>query len=220
MELPERARIHAALGDPHRLAIVDALALGDRTPAELGGLTGLPTNLLAHHLRALEAAGLTERRRSAGDGRRRYVVLRADRIAGLVPAARVDAAVVLFVCTANSARSQFAAAEWRRRTGGPSESAGARPAARVHPGAVRAARRRGLDLSGAVPKGYEAVSAEPALVVSVCDRAREGGVPFAAPTLHWSVPDPVADGSAAAFASAFAEIAHRIDRLAAARAAA
>jgi ArsR family transcriptional regulator, arsenate/arsenite/antimonite-responsive transcriptional repressor / arsenate reductase (thioredoxin) len=220
MDLADRARAHAALGDPHRLAMVDALALGDRTPAELGALTGLPTNLLAHHLKALDEAGLTERRASSGDRRRRYVVLRAGRLAGLAPAAAVDAAVVLFVCTGNSARSQYAAAEWARRTGGPSESAGAHPAARVHPAAVRAARRRGVDLSGAAPRGYDEVSAEPALVVSVCDRAREAGVPFGAPVLHWSVPDPVADGRAAAFAAAFAEIADRIDRLAAARAAA
>jgi protein-tyrosine-phosphatase len=196
------------------------LALGDRTPHELGRETGLPTNLLAHHLRVLDHAGLVERRTSEGDRRRRYVVLQAERLSGLLPAAAVPAAVVLFVCTGNSARSQFAAALWRHRTGKEGESAGAEPARRVDPRAVRAAAGYGIDLSGAAPKGYGAVSAAPALVVSVCDRAREAGIPFASPTLHWSVADPVAEGTPGAFGAAFGEISARIERLAAARAAA
>jgi protein-tyrosine-phosphatase len=85
---------------------------------------------------------------------------------------------------------------------------------------VRAARRLGVELAGATPKGYEEVTSPPDLVVSVCDKAREAGVPFDAETLHWSVPDPVADGRAAAFAAAFAEISARVERLAAARLAA
>ena len=36
----------------------------------------IPSNLLAHHLDVLEDAGLIERSRSSGDGRRRYVHLR------------------------------------------------------------------------------------------------------------------------------------------------
>jgi len=220
MRLSDRARVHGALADPHRLAIVDALALGDRTPRELAALVGAPTNLLAHHLGVLEEAGLTERRVSAGDRRRRYVVLRPEPLRELIPALAVPAGIVLFVCTHNSARSQFAAALWRQRTGSDADSAGTDPAARVHPSAVRAARRLGLDLSGQTPKGYAEVPAAPTLVVSVCDRAREGGFPFDSPTLHWSVPDPVADGRAAAFTAAFAEISRRIERLAAARAAA
>ena len=220
MDVACRARIHAALADPHRLAIVDALTLGDRTPRELGGLAGVPTNLLAHHLRVLEDAGLVERRASSGDGRRRYVVLRPERLGALVPTPAVDSTTVLFICTHNSARSQFAAAMWRHRAGTAADSAGAEPAPRVHPSAVRAARRLGVDLTEAVPRAYEAVASAPTLVVSVCDRAREAGVPFDSPALHWSVPDPVADGRAAAFVAAFSEIAQRVDRLAAARAAA
>jgi ArsR family transcriptional regulator, arsenate/arsenite/antimonite-responsive transcriptional repressor / arsenate reductase (thioredoxin) len=220
VNLASRARVHAALADPQRLAIVDALALGDRTPRELGELVGAPTNLLAHHLGVLDGAGLIERRASSGDGRRRYVVLRPDPLATLVPAQVMRATTVLFVCTHNSARSQFAAALWRRRTGAASESAGADPAAKVHPSAVRAARRLGVDLAGAAPKGYEAVAVAPDLVVSVCDRAREAGSPFDVAALHWSVPDPVADGRAAAFTAAFHDISQRIERLAAARPAA
>ncbi len=220
MDQADRLRVHAALAEPSRLAIVDALALGDRTPRELGDLVDLPTNLLAHHLEVLDAAGLIERRASAGDRRRRYVVLRHGPLAGLLPAAAAPVASVVFVCTGNSARSQFAAALWRRRTGASADSAGAEPARRVHPGATRAARAFGVDLSGRSPKGYDGLELEPTLVVSVCDRAREAGLPFDCRTLHWSVADPVADGRAAAFAAAFAEISERVELLAAARPAA
>ncbi len=53
-----RASRHAALADVARLAVVDELALGDRSPSELQTITGLPSNLLAHHLNVLEEAGL------------------------------------------------------------------------------------------------------------------------------------------------------------------
>jgi hypothetical protein len=45
--LAGRARLHAALGEPARLAIVDLLTLGDAAPSELGKALGLPSNLLA-----------------------------------------------------------------------------------------------------------------------------------------------------------------------------
>ena len=56
------------------------------------------------------------------------------------------------MCTHNSARSQLAAALWTQLTNQPADSAGTHPAARVHPGAVAAARRAGLDLTDARPK--------------------------------------------------------------------
>ncbi len=218
MDLQSRARLHAALGDPSRLRLVDALLLGDHTFQELAEAAGLPGNLAAHHLAVLESAGLIERRTSDGDHRRRYVRLRHDRLDELAATvAPVQAASrVLFVCTHNSARSQFAAALWQRRTSLPGESAGTEPAATVHPGAVRAAAELGVDLAGRVPRGYDAVTVEPDLVVSVCDRARESGVPFDAPVVHWSIPDPVRAGTPDAFRHAFTDIAERIERLAAA----
>ncbi|MEZ5269751.1 MAG: winged helix-turn-helix domain-containing protein [Microthrixaceae bacterium] len=72
----ERAARHAALGDPVRLSVVDELVVSDRSPVELSRLVGIESNLLAHHLDILEEAGLIERSRSSGDGRRRYVHLR------------------------------------------------------------------------------------------------------------------------------------------------
>jgi len=215
MDVRERARIHAALGDPARLRIVDELVRSDRTFQELARAAGLPGNAAAHHLEVLESAGLIVRRVSEGDRRRRYISLRHDGLEGLDALASSPRRAVLFVCTHNSARSQFAAALWRSRTGGAADSAGTQPADRVHPKAVRAAAELGLDLSTARPKGYAAVSAQPDLVVSVCDRAREAGLPFEAPAIHWSVPDPVPAGTPEAFRAAFADLSQRIDRLAA-----
>lgn len=75
------------------------------------------------------------------------------------------------------------------------------------------ARRHGLDLSAARPRGYDEVSVTPGLVVSVCDRAREAGLPFDVTTLHWSVPDPAA-GGIADFERAWRQISLRVERLA------
>ena len=213
MLIVDRARAYAALGDAHRLRVVDELLLGDRTFRELADAASLPTNAAAHHIAVLESAGLIERRVSEGDQRRRYLTLRRDRLDGIALAPTIDPGFVLFVCTHNSARSQFAAALWRDRTGRAADSAGSEPAQRVDPLAVRAAAEFGLDLSGAKPKGYDAVAQRPDLVVSVCDRAHEKGPPFGARLLHWSVPDPVLVGTPEAFRSAFSTVAHRVDRL-------
>src|SRR5688572_30294807 len=164
MDTDERSRIHAALGDRHRLAMVDALVLSDRTFQELMDVAGLPGNLAAHHVGVLETAGLVERRVSDGDHRRRYISLRPERLEGLVPVMPVASGLILFVCTHNSARSQFAAALWRSRTGGEADSAGTHPAARVDPRAVEVASDWGLDLRRAKPKGYGALTSAPDLV--------------------------------------------------------
>jgi protein-tyrosine-phosphatase/DNA-binding transcriptional ArsR family regulator len=209
----ERAAVHAALGDPSRLAIVDQLAHCDRSPQELRRTTGMASNLLAHHLDALEAAGLVERRHSSGDGRRRYVHLVHDRLAQLGPRVRPVGGPALFVCTANSARSQLAAGLWMVTTGAPATSAGTHPAARVHPGTVAAARRAGLDLADARPTALGDVARRPALTITVCDRAHEELDPGPG-WLHWSIPDPVAAGTATAFDATVAELRHRIASLA------
>ncbi len=219
-ELQRRAAVHQALGDRHRLAMVDALWVSDRTPSELRACTGLPSNLLAFHLDVLETAGLVGRHRSQGDARRRYVTLRTEAFDGLTTGSvvRAGSGPVLFVCSRNAARSQLAAALWSATTGQASLSAGTEPADTVHPVAVRVARAHGLDLSGATPRAYDDLTVEPGLVVSVCDRARETMLPFDAPLLHWSVPDP-SGGRRDDFERAFATIRRRVERLAGAVAA-
>lgn len=205
----ERAARHAALGDPARLAIVDELSVSDRAPVELGRRLGLASNLLAHHLDVLEGVGLIERSRSSGDGRRRYVHLRPAALDGLAPDRSLPPGAALFVCTANSARSQLAAALWRATTGQPAISAGTHPAERVHPGALAAARRWGLDLGPAVPRRLVDVASMPPLVVTVCDRAHEALDP-GDDWLHWSVPDPVPTGTGAAFDATLTELHERV----------
>lgn len=213
MDLDKRAEIHAALGDPERLKMVDDLTLSDRSVSELADLVGMPGNLLAHHLEVLERAGLIRRHVSEGDRRRRYVSLEHENLATLFVKGLRPTRSVVFVCTSNSARSQFAAALWRQQSNRPAHSAGREPAKGVHPLAVRVAAEFGVDLSRATPAGYESLTGKPDLIVSVCDRAREAALPRAGRHLHWSVPDPVTRGTVATFRSAFAEINQRVSLL-------
>ena len=208
-DLASRAARHAALGEPARLAIVDELTRSDRSPIELRRLLAIESNLLAHHLDTLEAAGIIRRSRSSGDGRRRYVHLVPGALDVLAPRRPLPARRALFVCTRNSARSQLAAALWRSIAGAPAESAGTHPADRVDPGALAAAKRAGLDLAGSTPRTLDQVGKIPGLVVTVCDQAHEELAPDDT-WLHWSIPDPVAAGGRRAFDAALAELGERI----------
>jgi protein-tyrosine-phosphatase len=206
-DLARRAAQHAALGDPTRLTIVDELVRSDRSPSELRLRLGIESNLLAHHLDVLEDAELIVRNRSSGDGRRRYVHLRPKVTDGLRIGGAGPASDALFVCTRNSARSQLAAALWRAMTGQPASSAGTDPAESIHPGAVDAAARAGLDLDDARPRALAPADTH-TLVITVCDRAHEHAGMEA--WLHWSIPDPVADGAAVAFDAVVDELRARI----------
>ena len=204
--------MHAALADRARLAITDALADGDASPSELAGMLGMPSNLLAHHLRVLEGAGIVDRHRSEGDRRRTYLRMvpgALDTLAG--PAART-ARRVLFVCTANSARSHLAAALWRQASQVPAASAGTHPADAVEPGAVAAAQRHRLPLPLPRPCKVSDVLQDGDLVITVCDMAHEELGSLVA--VHWSVRDPVRAGDPGSFDAALAELGHRVGLLA------
>lgn len=211
--MTERARVHSALGDGNRLRIVDLLLVGDLTVQELGTDLGIPGNLLAHHLNVLQGAGIVTRRESEGDHRRRYVKVKRETLEGLAFHPEPLVGAVLFVCSHNSARSQYAEAYWSSVTGGVVSSAGSHPADAVHSGAIRVAAERGINLGDAVPKGYEAIRGVPDVVISVCDRTREEFLPESRGHIHWSIPDPVLSGRLGAFRSAFSEIERRIDLL-------
>ena len=207
-----RAAVHAALADPARLLITDALGGGDASPSELAALLGMPSNLLAHHLGVLEQAGLVSRRRSEGDRRRTYLRLVPGALDPLAQPPAGTARRVLFVCTANSARSHLAAALWRRASGIPAASAGTRPAAAIEPGAIAAAERHHLPLRRLRPRHLDQVRQDGDLVVTVCDLAREelGGLA----SVHWSVPDPVPTGDPGSFDATLADLGQRVGRLA------
>ena len=214
--ISRRVQVHAALADENRLRIVDELAVSDRAPSELRHLLGIESNLLAHHLTVLEQAGLVERVVSSGDRRRRYLRLQPDALSVVCrPAVRVAAQRVLFVCTANSARSQLAAALWNAAHEVAATSAGTQPAERVHPEAVRAAARAGLDLGQAVPRSIAEVSDIPDLLITVCDRAHEE-LALKSPatvSLHWSIPDPAEQGVPAAFDATVESLTTRVSAL-------
>lgn len=205
----------AALADPQRLAMVDALAAGDLSPAELGRAVALPSNLVAHHLGVLERAGVIARRRSDGDGRRAYLSLVWSPLVAATVTAEVAEpadpahrpARVLFVCTGNSARSPLAAA-LLDALGVPAASAGTDPAARLHPGAIAALARRDLAPLASAPAALDQVRADGDLVITVCDRAHESGEGVA----HWSVPR--GDGTEEAFARIVDQLSPRVRRLA------
>ena len=211
-ELRARAAKHAALSDPARLAIVDLLTLGDASPSELQAMLAMPSNLLAHHLKVLETEGLLIRHRSEADRRRTYLQLVPAALDGLVPGRTGSARRVVFVCTANSARSQLAAALWRRASPIPVASAGTHPAERIDPGAVAVAHRHGMPLRPARPRSLDEVRAAHDFVITVCDNAHEEL--GAADGLHWSVPDPVPASTEAAFDTAFDDLARRVEQLA------
>ncbi|MDM2380483.1 helix-turn-helix domain-containing protein, partial [Mycobacteroides abscessus] len=132
-----RVAVHAALADPTRLAIVEALSIGDASPTELQARLSIPSsNLLAHHLGVLQSAGVVHKRRSEGDRRRWYLRLIPQVLDSMCTTSPTSVSRVVFVCTQNSARSQLAAAAWRAQSPIPAESAGTRPARRIHPEAI------------------------------------------------------------------------------------
>ncbi|MDN3445910.1 ArsR family transcriptional regulator [Microbacterium sp. APC 3901] len=211
-DVDARAAKHAALGDASRLRIVDLLTLGDLSPTEIRVALGLPANLITHHLNALEAVGIAARSRSEADKRRSYVHLTDTALHGLTPGRVERASRVVFVCTANSARSQLAAALWSAHSSIPASSGGTHPSERIDPGAVAAADRHSLDLPDEPPRALDAVVTDSDFVVTVCDNAHEElGVTG---HLHWSIPDPVRVGSVDAFDTAYDELERRIIQLA------
>lgn len=213
-----RARILTALAEPVRMAMVDHLLLGDASPSELGASVGLASNLLAHHLRVLDDAGIIRRIRSEGDRRRSYVQLRTDHPLVLAAATATGAARlsrvprVVFVCTANSARSQLAAAAWNQINTIPAASAGTHPGPRIHPRAIATADRHGLHLTATRPMHLDEQLHTGDLIVAVCDNAHEELDPALA-RLHWAIPDPVRVDTDSAFDSAYNDITRRVRHL-------
>jgi protein-tyrosine-phosphatase/DNA-binding HxlR family transcriptional regulator len=211
-DLQHRAAKHAALSDPARLTIIDTLSLGDASPSELQAMLAMPSNLLAHHLKVLENEGLIVRTRSEADRRRTYLQLVPSALDALLPATVRTATRVVFVCTANSARSQLAAALWRRKSSIPAASAGTHPAKQIEPGAVAVAHRHNLPLRVLRPRPLDAVLTTDDFVITVCDHAHEELRTIEG--LHWSIPDPVPVGTAAAFDATLKQLTGRVSDLA------
>ncbi|WP_321505399.1 arsenate reductase ArsC [uncultured Methanoregula sp.] len=101
---------------------------------------------------------------------------------------------VLFVCTANAARSQMAEGLLRAKYGDRYEafSAGTRQST-LSPDAVAAMREIGIDISHHRSKTLDEVAGQPIdIAVTVCDRAHQVCplIPFAKKTIHCGFMDP------------------------------
>jgi len=104
---------------------------------------------------------------------------------------------VLFLCTANSARSQMAEALLRKQAGDRFDvySAGLEPA-QVHPYAMKVMAEIGIDMAGHRAKGVGEFlgTMNPAYVIIVCEKARQR-CPTAFPAtgatiIAWPIVDP------------------------------
>jgi arsenate reductase len=99
---------------------------------------------------------------------------------------------ILFLCVANSARSQMA--EGLARAMAPPGyrlfSAGSRPEA-LNPLAVRVLAEQGIDIAHHQSKGLDDVPlAEADVIVTLCAEEVCPFVPGAVQRLHWPLPDP------------------------------
>jgi len=102
---------------------------------------------------------------------------------------------LLFLCVANSARSQMAEGLARHLFGDRVrvQSAGSAPS-RVNPYAIEVMREAGIDLTGHVSKPVIAI--DPATVDTVVTLCTDEVCPAflgTARRLHWPVPDPASD---------------------------
>ncbi|MDE1923582.1 MAG: arsenate reductase ArsC [Gammaproteobacteria bacterium] len=134
---------------------------------------------------------------------------------------------VLFLCTANSARSILAEALLNRLGGGRFRafSAGSHPRGTVNPCALELLRQRGFAVADLRSKSWDEFAAPGAMpvdcVITVCDAAAGEACPLwpGQPlTAHWGIVDPAAVGGSdeermAAFARAFDALEARIRRL-------
>lgn len=206
-------------GHPIRWSVLTRLARSDYRVQELVAFLQLPQNLVSYHLRQLRAGNLVTERKSSADERSVYYSLDLEQFRvlyvqagsqlhptltnGLTDpgaenqprSAPYPPLRVLFLCTENSARSQMAEVLLRHLSHGTIEavSAGSHPAERVHPLAVGAMKRAGMEMSLARPKHFDAFLGQHFdAIVTVCDRVREvcSVFPDDPERIHWSFPDP------------------------------
>ena len=112
---------------------------------------------------------------------------------------KIEGMKILFLCVANSARSQMAEALAKKYFGDSAwiESAGSRPT-KVSPHAVKALKEVGISLKGSSSKSVQDLPAEflrdLGFVITLCSDEVCPHIPEVekAEHLHWPLPDPAA----------------------------
>jgi arsenate reductase len=103
---------------------------------------------------------------------------------------------ILFLCVANSARSQLAEGLAKSLWGSSAsiESAGSEPSGKVQPWAVQVLKDQGIDISGHHSKAIDDLPPEFLagldLVITLCAEEVCPVLPSKARRLHWPIPDP------------------------------
>lgn len=132
---------------------------------------------------------------------------------------------VLFLCTANSARSILAEAILAARGGSrfAAHSAGSQPRGVPNPRALELLEAKGHDVSGLASKSWDVFAGPDApvmdLVITVCDNAKGEVCPIwpgHPAQAHWGIPDPAGhgtDGALADFELAYQRLTARIEAL-------
>jgi arsenate reductase len=168
---------------------------------ELGG-TGLGLAIVKHIVQAHHGFLKIESRLQQGTNVRVFLP-RSDR--------NGKPKTIVFLCTANSCRSQMAEGFARRFAPAGTEiySAGTDPT-EVHPLAIRVMREAGIDISNQASKRIDEIPLEHAdVVITLCGEAAEScpTPPQASERLHWPLPDPAsAHGDEEAVLSAFRSV--------------
>lgn len=128
---------------------------------------------------------------------------------------------ILFLCVANSARSQIAEGLARAMLNHQIEvqSAGSQPSGRVQPYAIEVLKEKGIDISQNTSKSVDQIPSEFLsnldFVITLCaEEICPGNVFPGAKRLHWPIPDPAGvseDKRWMAFRSARDEIMLRLE---------
>ena len=239
---PTAARAFAALGHAGRLAVFAHLmrhAPRGTRPTQIAQALGMKQNSLSHYLFDLEAAGLVVSMRAGRGLTYRVATAQVGGLMGFLwqdcclgrpdlclpqPEPLPDLPSVLFLCTANSARSLIAEA-LMRDLGVPrfaAYSAGSAPATAPAPEALELLARYGHSTQVLVSKGFSALpeGLQPAYIFTLCDRAAEACLPARAfwrghpVSGHWGLPDPMqAEDRPRALAATYATLHQRLSAL-------
>lgn len=220
-------------GHPVRWRLLTELARSDLRVGELTAMVGQPQNAVSYHLGRLRAGELVSMRRSSADHRDSYYHIDLTRCGDLLAATgaalhpglvttppapagrrrrrRVARMRVLFLCTGNSARSQIAEAllAHAARDRVEAASAGSHPKD-LHPNTVRVMQEYSIDITGRRSKHLNEFTGHRFdYVITLCDKVREicPEFPGGPEPIHWSIPDPAAEGPGRASYPAFRRVA-------------